>query len=673
MPIFEFTSPEGKKHRVTGPEGSTSAQAFEVLQKQLAAGGQRRAVTSADIPGPIPVTGTQAIPGSVPMQQSYEPDKFALGDKIAGGIETVLTVGTGLTGGAIGMLGGTIGGLAASVMNGDYGTAEGVSRVSQSAAEGMEKLTYAPIFKEGQENVEAVGKGMHAALPVLAMTSEMNAMAQGLGTVTRMGADATAAGMQRSAAGLQRLKQTSASVAERVERTLRRTPDRATPTPGTRGSAGSAGTDMANQRIATAQGMPRPVPLTEGQATRSPEQLRFEIETSKGAKGEALRERAAEQNALIPQNFDDWVDVTGAELVMDANALGKSVFEAAKMKAKRDKAEVRMGYKEAERAGEMEQAVDLGSLIEHLNEAAPDAVTAPLLTTARARALKLGIAAENAAGELVPLPTTLKNAERMRQSIGMATDYAPTNMRQSAIIKGLIDAETDGLGGGLYRAARRKRENYAKQYEDRQIIFSLLNNKRGMADRQVAFADVFEHLIIKGTRDDVAHVFRVLESHPSGTPAEIVAAGTQAANELRGATVNWLKEAGLKNSATDMRGNTIFSASGLDKAVRLLDKDKRLNRILGKRGAQQMRDVNDLAKVLFTAPPGVVNHSNTASVLGALIESGATGAATGLPLPIASATRFLMQHVKDKKLKARIEQSLNGPQQRYNQQPPAAP
>lgn len=35
MPDFEFTSPEGKKYTVSGPDGSTSAQAFQMLQKQL--------------------------------------------------------------------------------------------------------------------------------------------------------------------------------------------------------------------------------------------------------------------------------------------------------------------------------------------------------------------------------------------------------------------------------------------------------------------------------------------------------------------------------------------------------------------------------------------------------------------------------------------------------------
>lgn len=38
MPDFTFTSPEGRSYTVTGPEGATKEQAFQVLQQQLASG-----------------------------------------------------------------------------------------------------------------------------------------------------------------------------------------------------------------------------------------------------------------------------------------------------------------------------------------------------------------------------------------------------------------------------------------------------------------------------------------------------------------------------------------------------------------------------------------------------------------------------------------------------------
>lgn len=50
MPDFTFTSPEGKNYTVTGPEGATKEQAFEVLQKQLSSGTAKEDTTQAQKP-----------------------------------------------------------------------------------------------------------------------------------------------------------------------------------------------------------------------------------------------------------------------------------------------------------------------------------------------------------------------------------------------------------------------------------------------------------------------------------------------------------------------------------------------------------------------------------------------------------------------------------------------
>ncbi len=39
MPAFEFTSPDGKKYVINGPEGSTQEQAFQILKQQMSVGG----------------------------------------------------------------------------------------------------------------------------------------------------------------------------------------------------------------------------------------------------------------------------------------------------------------------------------------------------------------------------------------------------------------------------------------------------------------------------------------------------------------------------------------------------------------------------------------------------------------------------------------------------------
>lgn len=57
MPQFEFTSPEGKKYRVSGPEGSTKEQAFDVFKKQR----------------PELFGGTKTTPPAQEMVPSYDP------------------------------------------------------------------------------------------------------------------------------------------------------------------------------------------------------------------------------------------------------------------------------------------------------------------------------------------------------------------------------------------------------------------------------------------------------------------------------------------------------------------------------------------------------------------------------------------------------------------------
>ena len=47
MPDFTFTSPEGKSYTVTGPEGATKEQAFQVLQSQIAQGTAKESTAAA--------------------------------------------------------------------------------------------------------------------------------------------------------------------------------------------------------------------------------------------------------------------------------------------------------------------------------------------------------------------------------------------------------------------------------------------------------------------------------------------------------------------------------------------------------------------------------------------------------------------------------------------------
>ena len=396
------------------------------------------------------------------------------------------------------------------------------------------------------------------------------------------------------------------------------------PTPGTLGSAGAAGTDMAAQRVATAEqlGFTGDAALTKGQATRDPAQLKFEVETAKNPElGQGLRERINNQNAVVLQNFDHWADQTGAE-APTLRATGQAVDRALVQAMRRDKAQVNAMYAAARRTPEANAPVNVSSAvqlgegdsaiistpIDWINEQPSGLPNTALVDAARQYAVKLGIA-DLKDGQLTPRQTvTVRQMYDWRKAVGQATDYEPNAIRQSTIIKGLIDGQTEPVIGPVYRQANQARARFSQNYEDLGVIAKLMNNKRGTSDRAVALEDVFGHTVLQGSLDDLRNVRRVL--HRSGPE------GVQAWRELQGATVRWIQEQTTRTVATDARGNSVISAAGLDKAIRTLEADGKLDFIFGKKGAQQMRDLRDLAQYVKTVPPEAgVNTSNTAATL----------------------------------------------------------
>lgn len=606
-------------------------------------------------------TGAAAIPTAAdaagqpytPPAPSPKPEKPGFVDRLVGPQEAALSVATGATGGMVGMAGGFLKGIAQSILDGTFGTPEAEKMVEQAATEGARALTYQPRTQTGQDLAAKAGDVAKELVPVAGLAPEMAGLQAGAEAAAPAVAATAAAGADAASRVAQMAGKTVSTLPRRALEAIKgATPD-ASATPGTMGSVGAAATDAAIQRRAVAADLPVPIQLTKGQATRDPAQLKFEVETAKlPDAGAPIRDRYVQQNDQILRNFDAWIDQTGAE-APNLRAVGQSVDSALVKQAASDKAQIRSAYKAADQAGELEQPVTLDSLVQHLNDSAPDAATAPLLDVARRRALQLGIASEDASGQLIPQPTTLKRAETFRQAISRATDYEATNVRQATIMKGLIDESTDGLGGNLYKQARAMRARYAQNYEDRASIAKLLETRRGTADRRVAFEDVFDHTILKGSLDDVRNVRRVLQR--SGGD------GSQAWRDLQGQTAKWIKEQAERNSATDSLGNRVVSADGLDKAIKTLDADGRLDFIFGKQGAQKMRDIRDLAQIAKTVPPeAAVNTSNTASALMvAIAETGGTAAATGIPLPIYTGWKAVRAYVKDRALRNRIDEALN--------------
>lgn len=584
------------------------------------------------------------IPDTQVPETVVRPPEPTIGEKVAGAGEAALTTVTGAAGGTVGMIGGTLKGLAEQILSGNFGTQEAAKLVEKSAMEGAQALTYVPRTQAGREYAQDVGEVMQQVIPVTPLTAELGMIGQS----TRMAAPAVrATAQQKVVAPVQQ-------AAQRAGQTVKQavgmeTP--AAPAPGTGASIGAAGVDAATLRQAKAQELPVPIKLTEGQKTRTFEQQRFEREVAKDpAIGEPIRQRFAEQNKQLQQNLDAFIDMTGAE-APDLRSIGFSVDQALRSRAARDKTKIRTLYKEAEKAGEMEAPVRLDSVVQHLVESAPEAEVANVLKAVRSKAIQLGVAAEDANGGLVAQPVPLKTAELFRRSINNATNAEPTNIRQAAIMKGLIDDQTASLGGNLYQQARAARVRYAADYENIGLVKNLLGQKRGSADRAIAMEDVLKRTIIEPSTslDTVRQVRRLLQTEGD--------AGKQAWRELQGGTLNYIKEQATKGVTRDELGNPIINAGQLDKVITQLDKTGKLDFIFGKKGAEQLRTINDVAKDVLTAPPGSVNTSNTASVVLAAMDMAISGTA-GVPAPVLSTIRILGQRAKDAKTRARVKRAL---------------
>lgn len=133
------------------------------------------------------------VPETIP--QAPEP---TLGEQAIGAGETALAVGTGLTGGTVGMIGGTLKGLAEQILSGKFGTPEAARMVEESAMKGAQALTYAPRTQAGQEQTQAVGAVMQAALPVMPMTAELSAITSGIGPAIQSGQRGVTAALTRA-------------------------------------------------------------------------------------------------------------------------------------------------------------------------------------------------------------------------------------------------------------------------------------------------------------------------------------------------------------------------------------------------------------------------------------------------------------------------------------------
>lgn len=596
-----------------------------------------------------------------PIEPTQPKPELSLGQKIVGAGEAALSTGTGAVGGILGTAGGALLGAGREIAAGEFGSPEAAQRIAQTASQGAQTLTYEPQTQGGQRIMQGVGQIAEDT----GLTSLPPTLGGGLGTTAATLGRAsipTATVAARDVA--QAAKPAISQIVDTAKAGGQRAVDMVTGGSGiSRPSAsmGAAQVDDATRRVTMANELPVPLGQlhTEGTATRDPYQLKFEAETAKSEVGAPLINRVEERHAGVIQNMDAFNEATGAQL-NDKYKVGGAISSALQKEYANDKTKTRAAYAAADKSDESKTIVDLSrpvsnvidgqdtTLTDYLNGTVEGA-TETIIPTARKLAVHHGIADE-VDGALVPKPATIKQLESFRKDITAKTDSKEgADMRQAAILKGLVDGHTEPFEGTLYKKARAARTEQAKRWERNSILDRIMGTKRNTEDRKVALEDVVDTIVKRGSKDDVDLVRKTLLS--SGDD------GKQAMSELQGALLRDIQEQATKGVAPDANGQPMVSPAALNKAINNVD-DK-LDTILGKQSADKLRLLNDVSKDLLTLPASAaVNHSNTASAIAAMIDA-TLMMGTGVPAPIASALKVATSHLRNRKLKQRVEKALN--------------
>lgn len=628
-----------------------------------------RPVPASDLPDQLRGTAvpaqdmpTQApAPALAPVQPYTAPP--SVGERLVGAGETALTMLTGAVGAPLGMLQGTGAGLTREILAGRFGTPEAARRIEQAAQEQAARFTYAPRTAAGQEMVQAVGETLQQVAPpvlpqiaapgmaIQAATQQAPLMAATAGRAAAAAAPAARTVMQAPGRAVQ--------AAGRVVGMLPAEPIPAAPAGAAvgRGAVGASGTLQATERAIVGETMPVPftgeTALTAGQRTRDFAQLQFEKEAAKLPDvGAPLRERVQRQTANFIQNFDALIDLR-KPVARERGDIGRVVTDALVNRAEVKRREIRNAYEQARQSGDMAAPVEMTPLASGLVEMSSMEGVVPMIGAVRREATRLGALGVDDAGNLVPRTMSINDAETLRQFVNSAANWSD---RREAVfarrINGLIDQATEDAGGDLYRRARALRAQFADEFENVGLTARLLGTKGNTNERQIALEDVFTKVIVSAPVEEMNKVRgTLLRSGPNGQ---------QAWSDLKSAGIDFIKQRSFSESQRDAAGNPLLSPDKLQRTVGALDRTGKLEALYGKRQAQVLRDLAELSSDIYTAPPGAINTSNTASALQVALDSLVTFGATGVPAPVLTTLREASKYVKNRKTKARIRAALSG-------------
>jgi hypothetical protein len=519
-----------------------------------------------------------AIPDAENVVTGVKPPEVSMRDRVAGIIETPLALGATLAGGLISPI---AGGISLAASGKSINTPEG----RKALEAGMRAVQYQPRTQTAQQALGAVGEFLQPVTAALPPT---------LGSVgTTVNALAFPAMQQTGAATRQMAGQVMPPVQNALARVL---PTPQQPQMQGMGAASTADQLMREERLARLG-----IPATAGERTKNLAQQQFESEVQRGVitgispdvktkLAEQMGGFKANQKQAIVNNFERMTNEVGAEVAdpTQMRAVGQIVDKALNDEYTKKYDAYKNLYARADNAGETLQQVPYQSLLDYINTKTPTQRQKldPILDSV-AESLAM-----NDPGKTGTI--TVRALEDIYQQIGMVKDSA-----NAKPLKNIITEIGQGAGGELYQAARKAREQLAKQFENVYRVDKLLGTKAGYADRQVALDDVFKYVVLDGSLEEMRTVTTLLKK---GGPA-----GRQAYAELQGQTIQQMKDLLTKGDQMSFRN--------LNTLIKQLDSEDKLVYMYGKAGRDQIMDLRDAIKDVVVKEPGAVNYSNTSGAV----------------------------------------------------------
>lgn len=564
----------------------------------------------------INLTAPSFIPGTITPTTPPERSMF---ERAMGNVETI----PAMVGGAVGGLVTPIAQLGHEMLGGQAFTPQGKAAAAQFGQQVAGQF-YQPRTPEAQRNIQAIGE-MVPPFAGLRFGGPVNALAP----ATRAIGDVARAEGQYGAGQIGAMQNAMAAAVQR----------KAAPSMVGMGAAETAAATLRQER---AQRMN--IPLTKGEQVPELGLQQFESDVVKQNPelAKPLIEMKAKQRQAIVNEFERMAEQTGAELADPENVrqIGVVVDKALVNEYNKKFAAYKAKYKAADTSGETLQQVPYQDLVEFINKQTP--------TTKQSLAPILQDTLEQLRSN-DPTNTgtiSIRALEDIYQNIGKKSQPGTPNATYARDLKNLIDQSTEGAGGDLYRTARQSRRQLANEFENNYRVAKLLGTKGSYADRAVALDDVFSHIVLDGSLEEMRTVTTLLKK--AGPE------GRQAYAELQGQTVQHLKDQLTKNASGQL------SFAKLKTAIDALDREGKLDYMFGKTGRDQLMDLKATVQDALVKDPRAVNWSNTGNVILRGLEG-----LSALRVPLAGKAAEI---AKNMALKKKIGESVN-----YNALAPNSP